>query len=281
MPVPQNLGLTPLTQQALQPYLDNGLTYTSQNPDIITRDPAGNYIINTDTDQLLIIDTIEARYRKRSVIRAVNTAFSYFTFPVQTDPVELELPDINIDIDFDPVYALYQPTTNITVPTSAEFSGIDMGKVLDGLPQANPNSYTISKIVKNSGVDLRFRIKINHQYGFFGAGSDTLNEDLTTGTIAFSIAKAGLNFPLNREWVPQFAPSIAGLEWSQISPGTVTDTFAEIIIENSEFEQGDSFQITANCGPAGTTNHKINANSTYWSITDASKNVDEWNQPIE
>ena len=268
MPVPQNLGLTPLTQQALQPYLDNGLTYTSQNPDIIRRDPAGNYIINTDTDQLLIIDTIEARYRKRSVIRAVNTAFSYFTFPVQTEPVELELPDINIDIDFDPVYALYQPTANITVPSNAEFAGIDMGKVLDGLPQAKPNSYTISSIVKNSGIDLRFRIKINHQYN--GTG---------TSSIAFSIAKVGLNFPLDREWVPQFAPNIDDNGWAVMSAGDITDTFAEIVIENSEFEIGDSFQITANCETP--VQHTINAAQTFWSITDAGKNVDEWNQPIE
>lgn len=270
MPGPQfNLGIPSIDQTVLQPYLDNGLNYTSENPNIIARDQAGNYIIDADTNQLLIIDTIEARYKKRSVIRAVNTAFSYFTFPVQTEPVELEeleLPDI--DIDFDPTYALYQPTANITVPSAAEFTGIDMGKVLDGLPQTKPNSYTISKAVKNSGVDLRFRIKINHRYD--GTG---------TSTIAFSIAKVGLNFPLDREWVPQFAPTIPGNGWSVMNQYNVSDTFAEIVIENSEFEVGDSFQITANC--ENSNQHTITATQTYWSITDASKNVDEWNQPIE
>ena len=272
MPVPQNLGLTPLTQQNLQPYLDNGLTYMSMNPDLIERDGAGNYIISADTDQLLLIDTIDARYRKKSVIRAVNTAFNYFSFPVTANTSSIDIPEIELaGIDIDLLYARYKPSQSEQFIASAEnFSGIDMGTVVDGLPQTTANSYTISKAVKNSGANLRFRIKINHSY---------IATSGQPGGVAFSIAKSGPNFPLEREWIDQFAPTIPGYNWSQIPPGTTTDTSIDIIINNNEFEIGDSFQITANS--AQPQSHVINADQTYWSITDASKNVDEWNQPIE
>jgi hypothetical protein len=54
-------------------------------------------------------------------------------------------------------------------------------------------------------------------------------------------------------------------------------TYIDETILNSEFEIGDIFSIgvfTKNTG------HEILNAQTYWVITDASKNVDEWNQEI-
>jgi hypothetical protein len=50
------------------------------------------------------------------------------------------------------------------------------------------------------------------------------------------------------------------------------------IIPNSQFEIGDTFGIGAF---SGQDTHIIIADQTYWVITDASKNVDLWNQTIE
>ena len=55
----------------------------------------------------------------------------------------------------------------------------------------------------------------------------------------------------------------------------------DIVIPNSEFEIGDRFGIGAKAGQNNATEfHTINALQSYWVITDASKNVDLWNQEI-
>jgi hypothetical protein len=54
--------------------------------------------------------------------------------------------------------------------------------------------------------------------------------------------------------------------------------FIDEIIPNSQFEIGDTFGIG---GYSGQLTHNIIAEQTYWVITDASKNVDLWNQTIE
>jgi hypothetical protein len=55
----------------------------------------------------------------------------------------------------------------------------------------------------------------------------------------------------------------------------------DIVIPNSEFEIGDRFGIGAKAGQNNDTQyHTINALQSYWVISDASKNVDLWNQEI-
>jgi hypothetical protein len=57
-----------------------------------------------------------------------------------------------------------------------------------------------------------------------------------------------------------------------------------VTIRNSEFEIGDYyFSIGAKAGGGQNTDssyHYVVAVQSYWVITDASKNVDEWNQEI-
>jgi hypothetical protein len=55
----------------------------------------------------------------------------------------------------------------------------------------------------------------------------------------------------------------------------------DITIANEEFEIGDTLSIGAFAGQNDdSAYHFITADQSYWTITDASKNVDEWNQEI-
>ena len=134
-----------------------------------------------------------------------------------------------------------------------------------------PNTYTITKDLKNSGVDLRFRIKLQHRY-------DAPNG---FGTAYFSLIKSS-ETGLDRDYrtfenTSEFRPTVLG----SINQYEVQDLEIDIVIPNSEFEIGDRFGIGAKAGQNNDAQyHTINALQSYWVISDASKNVDRWNQEI-
>jgi hypothetical protein len=129
----------------------------------------------------------------------------------------------------------------------------------------------------------------------------------TSETIAqtfFTIIKVGPNFELDRNYKPGYindgdwnsrplfyvhgdpVENRNGIEQpagsdkdspASIEQYNVYSTEIDVIIQNSEFEIGDNFNIGA-CGKYGP--QSINSEQTYWVITDASKNVDLWNQEI-
>ena len=252
-------------------YIQNGLTYISNNDAVHTRDDAGNIILkeNSDTNQLLIIEPTVKRVATRSVIKVVDTTFNYFKFPVSVRSTET-LPDVDLDFTVDintttdPIYARYKPSENREIPAGSTYSGILIDEIEDGALQKNVNSYYITKEVKNSGNDLRFRIKIQHRFD---------NNRNTPGTVFFSLIKSGPDYNLVRTW-DEFAGGA-------INQYEVKNTFYERIVRNSEFEIGDNFTIGALAGQNNDIEfHTINSEQTYWVITDASKNVDEWNQEV-
>jgi hypothetical protein len=69
----------------------------------------------------------------------------------------------------------------------------------------------------------------------------------------------------------------------QATPGRigqygVQDLYIDVTIPNSSFTQGDVFGITAICNLNEEFRfHTINADTSYWSITNADKVVDDWN----
>jgi len=69
----------------------------------------------------------------------------------------------------------------------------------------------------------------------------------------------------------------------QATPGRigqygVQDLYIDVTIPNSSFKQGDVFGITAVCNINEEFKfHTINADTSYWSVTNADKVVDEWN----
>ena len=250
-------------------YIQNGLTYISNNDAVHTRDDAGNIILkeNSDTNQLLIIEPTVKRVATRSVIKVVDTTFNYFKFPVSVRSTET-LPDLDLDFTIetnnDIIYARYKPSENRGILAGSTYSGILIDEIEEGALQKNVNSYYITKEVKNSGKDLRFRIKIQHRFD---------NNRNTPGTVFFSLIKSGPDYNLVRTW-DEFAGGA-------INQYEVKNTFYERIVRNSEFEIGDKFTIGAIAGQNNDNEfHTINSEQTYWVITDASKNVDEWNQEV-
>jgi hypothetical protein len=250
-------------------YIQNGLTYISNNDAVHTRDDAGNIILkeNSDTNQLLIIEPTVKRVATRSVIKVVDTTFNYFKFPVSVRSTET-LPDLDLDFTIetnnDIIYARYKPSENRRILAGSTYSGILIDEIEEGAIQKNTNSYYVTKEIKNSGKDLRFRIKIQHRFD---------NNRNTPGTVFFSLMKSGPDYNLVRTW-----DEFAGGEINQYE---VKNTFYERIVRNSEFEIGDNFTIGALAGQNNDIEfHTINSEQTYWVITDASKNVDEWNQEV-
>jgi hypothetical protein len=257
-------------------YINRGLTYISNNTAIIPRDSAGNIILNelaTD-NPMLIIDPVAEQITMKSALKVLDTRFQYYKFPVTVNASTSA--DLNTDINFDTdiIYARYKPSENRTINTGTVFSGILIDEVEEGLPQKTTNAYYITKTIKNSGADLRFRININHRY-------DAPTETEGPATVAFTIMKQGPNYPLNRTYLGQYSRSGEDGRWSYITPYEIWNTFIDVTIPNSEFEIGDTFGIGALSSIDEEFYYQtINSEQTYWVITDASKNVDDWNQPI-
>ena len=257
-------------------YIKRGLTYISNNTAIIPRDSGGNIVLNESaTDNpMLYIDPVAEQITMNSALKVLDTRFKYYKFPVTVNATTTTDLNTDITLDSDIVYARYKPSEDRTINAGTVFSGILIDELEDGQPQKTANTYYITKAVKNAGVDLRFRIKINHRYD---APLPTSNPS----TVAFTIMKQGPNYPLNRTYLGQYSRTGQDGRWSVMQPYEVWDTYIDVTIPNSEFEIGDTFGIGSLSSIEGNSFfHTIGAEQTYWVITDASKNVDEWNQPL-
>jgi hypothetical protein len=258
-------------------YQKDGLTSISNNESIMPRDANGNIILQQDgtANPLLIIEPTANKITNKSMMRILDTQFKYFKFPPRTTIIDEEPVDLDLDLDLqslDATFARYRPSEDQKIPASTEYSGIEISEVQDGIIQQSPNTYTITKDLKNSGVDLRFRIKLQHRY----------DAPSGYGTAYFSIIRASEE-GLNREYrtfenTSNLHPTVPG----SINQYEVQNLEIDIVIPNSEFEIGDRFGIGAKAGQNNDTQyHTINALQSYWVITDASKNVDLWNQEIQ
>jgi hypothetical protein len=271
-PITPSGNTTPVQQQfppGSQPYVDNGLTYQSNNPDVINRDDNGNIIINqgVQNNQNLVVEAVSLRYVNASVVRAIDTRFKYFKFPVEN----ISVPDISIELSdiIDPIFALYKPSENRVVFSTTVPSGILMDTVIGGIPQLVTNTYSINQIVKDSGANLRFRIRLNHSY------VDTVGS--ATGTIFFTIIKANsVTGDIEREFIV-----LTSNADSFISNGQTRVKNYDVTIPNSNFVAGDRFGIGAIAGQFNnpTEVHTIRELGSYWSITDAAQDVDINNEP--
>ena len=147
-------------------YIQKGLTVVSADTSIHPRDDAGNIILheNSTTNPLLIIEPNTVRVSTNSIIRVLDTRFQYYNFPVSVTTIPTQNLDTNITIDLDTVYARYKPSENRRVLSGTDYSGILMDEIEDGNSQKNISSYYITKEIKNSGKDIRFRIKLQHRF---------------------------------------------------------------------------------------------------------------------
>jgi hypothetical protein len=251
-------------------YRADGLSYISNNESIIPRDGAGNIVMaeSSSMNPLLIIDTVTEQITTKSALRILDTGFQYYKFPATIRPIsnieDLDV-SISIDSDIDFIFARYKPSEDVQLSLATSYDVLPMNEVVEGSLQKVSNSYFITKEIKNSGKDLLFRIKLQRRY-------DTPTEG-GVGTSFFSIIKSGPNFDTNTRW-DEFAGGV-------INQYEVKNEVYERIILNSEFQIGDTFSLGATAGQASNdTFHTVNADQSYWVITDASKNVDLWNQEI-
>lgn len=180
-------------------YLQNGLTAVSNNTAIIPRDSAGNIIIteNSIDNPLLIIEPTARQINKQSFLNTVQTRFQYFSFPAivfatgSFEPAPINLDDILID----PVYSRYKPTEPWRIQIATP-SGILMDELVDGNPTQKINRYFITKEIKRSGANLRFRIKLQHRF-------DT-PDSADIGTAFFYIGKTTTQDGSNRTYLGPF-----------------------------------------------------------------------------
>lgn len=285
--------LDPEKLQQVVKYQGN-LTVTSNDTNIIPRDDAGNITLqeNLETNPLLIIEPVATKITLNSVLKVVDTRFQYFKFPATTRiidtpevEVDLTIPELDeVQTESDIIYARYRPSENRELLAGTVYAGILMDFVEDGVLQKTENTYQITKEIKNSGKDLRFRFNIQHVY----------QGDTEFGTVYFSIIKNSPITGLDREFktfanVTRYKTLLNQLPNNENNDGygyikklnddgqEQQNLTVDVIILNSEFNIGDYFSIGAQAGQLG---HTINAIQSYWAITDASKNVDEWNQEI-
>jgi len=254
-------------------YVSNGLTALSNDTDLVPRDSAGNVIIDAadPENQVLIIEPVVRRVTQRSFLNTINTAFSYFSFPVTTT-TPIGAIDLNVDLTetgTDIIYARYKPSEDMKIQKGSDlsYSAILMDEIEDGLPQKNTNAYYITKEIKNSGKDLRIRIAVQHRY-------DTSDVD-ETSNVLFSLIKTNVDTGIDRTY--RLYPE----DTKAMSQYQVKTLIIDDVLLNSEFAIGDTFSIGAVCGiDEDFKYHTINAVTSYWIITDNSKNVDEWNQEL-
>ena len=212
--------LDPIAQRAQARYRKDGLTYLSNNVNIMPRDEAGNIIMNegASDNPLLIIEPTAEKVTTNSLLRVLDTRFQYYKFPVQVRSTGSLNLDINLDINTDPVYARYKPSEDRTINAAGIPSGIFMDQLVEGLSQTEPNTYYVTKEVKNSGVDLRIRVKISHY--FLSAGG--------FGTCYFTLMRGGPNKPLDRYYRP-------GQNQTYASTSTTNPYDLDIAIAASQF----------------------------------------------
>ena len=252
-------------------YVSNGLTALSNDTDLVPRDSAGNVIIDAadPENQVLIIEPVVRRITQRSFLNTIDTAFSYFSFPVTTTPPTevVDLAKVVSGLDTDIIYARYKPSEDQQILRGTVYSSILMDIVEDGLLQKNTNAYYITPEIKNSGKDLRIRIVLQHRY----------DSPVTTDTAEalFSLIKTNANIGIDDTY--RLYPE----DTSKMGQYQVKTLVIKDVLLNSEFEIGDTFSIGAVGYPEEEYKyHTINALTSYWVITDNSKNVDEWNQEL-
>lgn len=308
-------------------YQLNGITAMSNEPAVNKRNAeSGHLIIDASSSNMLTIESVTYAYNKQSVNDILDTQFNYFKFPVQVvySPIDNDV-DIAYNLEQAPelekpdlIYARYKPSENKRL-AAGNGKVILMDEIEEGLIQKRTNQYYITKEIKNSGKDLRFRIALEHRYDSGFADS--------VGSVSFAIMKQSVANGLVEQFIPLYDIASPGRKWWEMTQYQVKKLVEEKVILNRDFEIGDSFMLGSNANEDGfwapnpdtdgipadssvtetkkknwwsskkttTTRrdadgssfnnssnyHTINAATSYWVITDASKNVDKWNQEIQ
>ena len=95
------------TELALK-YINNGLTFVSNNTDIVPRDANGNVIVQDGS--YIVVETNLFNIDNVSALKVLDTAFNYFKFPVSVNTNLIDV-DTNFSVEnnIDPIFARYKP----------------------------------------------------------------------------------------------------------------------------------------------------------------------------
>ncbi len=254
-------------------YQVNGLLAVTNDTAVVPRNEAGAIQIEdgATTPVILVIEPMIKRVTTKSALKVLNTQFNYYKFPART--ALAEEPELDLDLDLaileeiDPIYARYKPSTDWKIAASSNRpSGILMDEVEDGQLQRKRNIYYISKAINDLNRPLRFRIRLTTKFT-----SDIINES----SERFTIIKANSN-GIDRTYLGPFTMPIG-----QEVPVDATNVLElDLVLQPDEFTQGDMFNIGAYADHNNPVSfHTIIGSESYWSITDATKQVDDYNNP--
>jgi hypothetical protein len=187
-------------------YQSKGITYRSNDPAVVQRDEAGNVILlEGEKNQLLRIEPIATNITTTSMLKVLDTQFTYFKFPT-TYPIETTLDlDLDIDINLDQDLNLElklpvatdpknQPNPWDRINTSYEsdwFYGDILSSGFRELPftggtQPRVNAYTLTKstIDELRRLDKTLKFTIQTQYvSTFTEGNTGFSLQLNRGNI--------------------------------------------------------------------------------------------------
>lgn len=282
------------------PYIENGLTYQSNNPDFVERDDNGNIIVNqgaTD-NQNLVLEATSLRYVNASVIRNIDTRFKYFRFPAENVAVpEISFEEFGIDDLVSELPAEYRPSENFPIRSKTPtIVGLLMDVVVQGQPQTYTNTFEVTREIKESGADLRFAGRLVHKYNAAGELPTSGNGILDVGafgardTIFFTLIKSDYETGTTDRQFRMLSFDNGTITQATnetiISPQSTNVKTFNIVIPNSDFNTGDLFQLGATVGqyddatPIGAGNttitriHNILRFGSTWLIRDAAEPFD-------
>jgi hypothetical protein len=256
-------------------YQTNGLLVVTNDTAVVPRNESGAIQIEDDntTPVILVIEPMIKRVTTKSALKVLNTQFNYYKFPARTalaDEPELDL-DLDLPIleDLDPVYARYKPSTDWKIIASSTTpAGILMDEVEDGLLQRKTNRYYISKAINDLNIPLRFQIQLTTKF-------TSVDNSLSESGEQFTIIKSNSN-GTDRFFLGPF--TMPG--GTQVTNGATNVLELDLVLQPDQFTQGDMFGIGAYADHNNTINsHTIIGQESYWSITDATKQVDAYNNP--
>ena len=126
-PAPQHRSdATSVDLEQFARYKANGLTYVSDNINIIPRNTAGDIIIqqSASMNELLIIEPMINNISTKSVLRVIDTSFQYYKFPVSTINVIDDNVDLDIDLTADNPVELDNISTRYSIPYKESPDGV-------------------------------------------------------------------------------------------------------------------------------------------------------------
>ena len=220
------------TQKELNDKYGNNLSATSNDTELILRDPGGNLIL-PDGNESIYIEPVRWEYENNSVNNIINTRFSYYKFPPKL-VVDDEIPE---EIDIEPIdikyYSRYQAEPQL-VPTIDLFNG-------NGNELAYGPADSAGKQKKYPAAQSRADYEVENGISL-GRYNISYNADLP-------------GWDIKSLFEGHFLP----IKFTELLDGTPSSKPGKFIITQNMFDQKKSFQFNIKVSISHTDNHLRNS----------------------